>query len=362
MTTSAARGAYGGLGRSPASWARREVAEAEVEQQCANDQAHSAGSARRVGWHVQGRRGSTSPPPRSVGASRGHPRRRADVELDGGARARVAARSSGQPRSTRLRPPGRVLALSRRLIGSPARATSRGRSRADLDQEPGRQRGRAVVVGGDDQLGALQRDLGELDQQRLGAVARVRRTAGEACSLVGGQLLDQPAAERLGEEVEQVAVLGRGAASGASPLSTASRPYAVPDGLDVGAERGRVRGRSGVPCASTCRVVLVERRRRRSAARRRACARSAAWRTAPRSSAACDHRWSGRCGEVVEIHGWMPLPAAQRASRRGRLQVHVDQPVDQRGGHRPGERVVGGPVAPGPPRSWWAVSWRAACG
>ena len=58
------------------------------------------------------------------------------------------------------------------------------------------------------------------------------------------------------------------------------------------------------------------------------------------------HRWSGRWVRYSTTHGWMPLPAAQvePVARRG-PQVDVDQAVDQRGRHRPGQRLVGGAVA-----------------
>ena len=108
----------------------------------------------------------------------------------------------------RARPLRRGSALRSAGIGSGRAATSRGRSRVDLDQEPGRQRR------------ARRARRWRSPAARTPARSRPARPAapwpgsaksrsrGRRAVLVGRQVLDQPGPERLGEEVEQVAVLG----------------------------------------------------------------------------------------------------------------------------------------------------------
>ena len=102
--------------------------------------------------------------------------------------------------------------------GSRRASTSRGRSRTTSTQEPGGQHRLAVLRRRRRRSARISR-LSSRPARRSSALARWARSvcSPPSASRCRRQLLDQPGAERLGQEVEQVAVLGPVAASAARP-------------------------------------------------------------------------------------------------------------------------------------------------
>ena len=184
-----------------------EVAEAQVQQAVGEHVRPLLGAApRRFGWTWIVAVAGSPPPSRSAGSG---------VALAGGrcgTRTAAARRSDGAAHRLDAPLEGlgggiRALAAAARAYGPCLRSTRRGRSRTiSTMNQPGS--ASPSPSSGDHHLRHLQADRRQLLDQRLGPVrqlAVVLAPAPRSC----GQLLDELGAERLGEEVEHVAVLGR---------------------------------------------------------------------------------------------------------------------------------------------------------
>ena len=154
---------------------------------------------------------------------------------------------AGLPRHAR-RGSGGAAGLSR-PASRPARATRRGRSRATSTRN---QAGSTGAPCSSVAMTSWAHSSEISASSTSSALARCAKTAhaGRRAVLVGRQVVHQPGPERLGQVVQQVAVLGPGR-PGQLALEHGLEVVAVPQRLDVRGERLRVRGRDSVPAAST---------------------------------------------------------------------------------------------------------------
>ncbi len=102
-----------------------------------------------------------------------------------------------------------------------------------------RPRGHPVLCAGDDHLGGLDADLGQLGEQGLRAMGELHHVTGELGSR-RGKLLRQPGAQALREEVADVALGGIRGPVHRSLEQRVERP-GMPELADVPAELPRVR-------------------------------------------------------------------------------------------------------------------------